>query len=225
MATPLTDSIEALTDYINEVTGGSDDNLSDAIATLADGYGSGGISIDDFVNGSKPTGIVRTNATSMDIGGRFHGSSVTEFHAPLLVDMAKDGVSNCTTLQVVDCPLLESVGSNAFYGCTSLSSVNLPKLGIVAGYSFYNNKALTYIKLLHAWKFNGASFQNCTSLKTVVLPNATVIDKNVFSNCTAITDIYVPNAESSYSNAPWGATNATIHYNTQFDANGDPILE
>lgn len=35
---PLTNSINALTAYINEVTGGTDDNLSDAIATLADGY-------------------------------------------------------------------------------------------------------------------------------------------------------------------------------------------
>lgn len=35
---PLTDSINALTTYINGVTGGEDSNLSDAVATLADGY-------------------------------------------------------------------------------------------------------------------------------------------------------------------------------------------
>ena len=39
MATPLTDSINALTTYANEVTGGSDTNLSDAVHTLASGYG------------------------------------------------------------------------------------------------------------------------------------------------------------------------------------------
>ena len=39
MSTPLTDSINALTTYANEVTGGSDTNLSDAVHTLADGYG------------------------------------------------------------------------------------------------------------------------------------------------------------------------------------------
>lgn len=38
----LTSRIQALTAYINEVTGGSDTNLSDAVATLADGYGQGG---------------------------------------------------------------------------------------------------------------------------------------------------------------------------------------
>ena len=41
MVTPLTDSINALTAYANEVTGGSDTNLSDAVHTLASGYGGG----------------------------------------------------------------------------------------------------------------------------------------------------------------------------------------
>ena len=35
---PLTNSINALTAYINEITGESDTNLSDAISTLAEGY-------------------------------------------------------------------------------------------------------------------------------------------------------------------------------------------
>jgi len=39
MATPLTDSINALTTYANEVTGASDTTLSDAVHTLASGYG------------------------------------------------------------------------------------------------------------------------------------------------------------------------------------------
>jgi len=42
MSTPLTDSINALTTYANEVTGGSDTTLSDAVHTLASGYGQGG---------------------------------------------------------------------------------------------------------------------------------------------------------------------------------------
>lgn len=39
MATPLTDSINALTIYANEVTGASDTTLSDAVHTLVNGYG------------------------------------------------------------------------------------------------------------------------------------------------------------------------------------------
>jgi len=44
MATPLTDSINALTTYANEVTGASDTTLSDAVHTLASGYGGDGTS-------------------------------------------------------------------------------------------------------------------------------------------------------------------------------------
>lgn len=42
MATPLTDAINALTTYANTVTGASDTTLSDAVDTLAAGYGGGG---------------------------------------------------------------------------------------------------------------------------------------------------------------------------------------
>lgn len=44
MATPLTDAINALTAYANEVTGASDTTLSDAVYSLAEGYGQGGAS-------------------------------------------------------------------------------------------------------------------------------------------------------------------------------------
>lgn len=41
-ATPLTDAINALTQYANETTGQSDTTLSDAVGTLVAGYGGGG---------------------------------------------------------------------------------------------------------------------------------------------------------------------------------------
>lgn len=43
--TPLTDAINALTQYANETTGQSDTNLSDAVGTLVAGYGGGGGSV------------------------------------------------------------------------------------------------------------------------------------------------------------------------------------
>ena len=39
MSSPLTTKINALTAYANEITGESDTTLSDAVASLADGYG------------------------------------------------------------------------------------------------------------------------------------------------------------------------------------------
>ena len=41
------------------------------------------------------------------------------------------------------------------------------------------------------------------------------ISMDAFQNCTGITDIYVPWQEGAVNSAPWGATNATIHYETQ----------
>ena len=42
MSQPLTDAINALTTYANEITGQSDTTLSDAVESLVDGYGGGG---------------------------------------------------------------------------------------------------------------------------------------------------------------------------------------
>lgn len=64
MATPLTDSINALTTYANEVTGASDTTLSDAVYTLASGYGQGGGSV---VSGTY-TPSEDTLGPSIDIG-------------------------------------------------------------------------------------------------------------------------------------------------------------
>ena len=52
MATPLTDSINALTQYANETTGKQDTTLSDAVGSLVEGYGGGDpfIAINPFVN-------------------------------------------------------------------------------------------------------------------------------------------------------------------------------
>ena len=49
MSTPLTDAINALTTYSNEVTGASDTTLSDAVQTLASGYGGGNQNVADLL--------------------------------------------------------------------------------------------------------------------------------------------------------------------------------
>ena len=55
MATPLTDAINALTTYANEITGKSDTTLSAAVGSLADGYGGGDIGgLSQMVDVSNP---------------------------------------------------------------------------------------------------------------------------------------------------------------------------
>ena len=63
-------------------------------------------------------------------------------------------------------------------------------------------------------EINTGAFKSCDSLSTVTfLGTPTLIADTAFSRCSALTDIYVPWSEGAVANAPWGATNATIHYN------------
>lgn len=55
MTQPLTDAIEALTTYANTVTGASDTTLSEAVATLASGYG-GDEKLIEFIGSMKTLG-------------------------------------------------------------------------------------------------------------------------------------------------------------------------
>lgn len=70
------------------------------------------------------------------------------------------------------------------------------------------------------------TFSTCTSLTNVKFYKKILSFSNVaFRDCNKLTDIYVPWAEGEVANAPWGATNATIHYNTTFDDEHNPIIE
>lgn len=61
MSTPLTDSINALTAYANEVTGASDTTLSDAVETLIAGYSGLKIANGTFTaDGTTPTAYLNT---------------------------------------------------------------------------------------------------------------------------------------------------------------------
>lgn len=71
MPQPLTDAINALTTYANTVTGASDTTLSDAVATLASGYGgSNDIELSD-------QGLWEVGATNGQIGQTFSANERT----------------------------------------------------------------------------------------------------------------------------------------------------
>lgn len=64
---PLTDAITALTTYANGVTGASDTTLSDAVRTLADGYGGGGGGGDGLQKIKEVTISEDTRSVSIDL--------------------------------------------------------------------------------------------------------------------------------------------------------------
>ncbi len=61
----LTSRIQALTTYANEVTGASDTTLSDAVATLAEGYGQGGGSLPSVISKIDGGSFTLTSDTAL----------------------------------------------------------------------------------------------------------------------------------------------------------------
>jgi hypothetical protein len=108
--------------------------------------------------------------------------------------IGKDSIfTGCGVTNLIIGDEVKSLPQECFYGCSSLTDIEF-------------GNGLTAIEI--------RAFGNCTALTSVTIPaNVTTIHSNAFYKCTAITDIYVPWAEGAVSNAPWGATNAKIHYN------------
>ena len=60
------------------------------------------------------------------------------------------------------------------------------------------------------------AFHNCTGITELTFKGTpTSIYSNSFQSCSNLLNIYVPWSEGEVANAPWGATNATIHYNSE----------
>lgn len=153
--------------------------------------------------------------------------------------------TECSKLEEVILPTnLTSIGSYAFSLCSLLESLDLPdSITTINSYAFNNCKKLKLSKLpsnlttIATYAFRGIgneevvipssvtsigtyAFAECSSLKTIYIkPTLSSLPVNVFSSDSSITDIYVPWAEGAVANAPWGATNATVHYQTDFNQN------
>lgn len=151
---------------------------------------------------------------------------------------------NCFNVTEVNILSAYDIPYNCFYGCESLTTVTIPDgVEIFRDYAFFNcnNLSITLPPNL-VWlsanccagianttltipatvkEIDSLAFQSCANLTTVTFEGtpttmyaASSGKKSIFYNCNALTDIYVPWAEGAVANAPWGATNATIHYNT-----------
>lgn len=128
------------------------------------------------------------------------------------------------------------IGSYAFYGATNLSEVDFTGSDtdvVINGYAFgYTNVTkITNAGIVSTSAFNGSqittltlgctqlnnnAFEGCTALTEVRLTNSTMkIDGSAFYGVKNILkDLYVNWLEGDIDGAPWGATGATIHYNT-----------
>lgn len=227
MSTPLTDTIENLTSYINEVTGGDDTNLSDAVATLAEGHG--GVSVDGMATRTMPVGKVIISSDTIGDYAFTKCSNITyvQFTNPQLLKINNNAFLSCVNLKTVTGEYVTEMGDSVFNSCGLLTDVILPNLNKIGENCFHHCASLVDVSLPKVEILQFQTFRSCSSLKKVKLASCTTFKGRYhFTACSRLEDIYLPNDESTYTGAPWGApTTCTIHYNTQFDENGEPILE
>ncbi len=113
---------------------------------------------------------------------------------------------------------IKSIGKSAFAGCTKLENWDLPdSVETIGDYAFFNSSlVLTDFRFPSSVQTIGTKiFGALPWIYTIYFKGTpTSIDANAFVDLALLMDIYVPWAENEVANAPWGATSATIHYNS-----------
>ena len=185
----LSEAIEALTTYSNEVTGESDTTLSEAVASLAEGYG--GFDTDVLATRNYTGDIVVPNATRLCLSA-FDGAPMTSFSAPKLTDANYSYVfRNCTNLISINLPKMSKIGAYGFEGCTSLRTIKLPSINALSGWCFIRCSGLETAVLYPNGSLSTESFNGCTSLTALDLGASTTSlgNNNGLKNCSSLTSI------------------------------------
>ena len=143
-----------------------------------------------------------------------------EVDAPLVTSSGEFFLEGSRVLTSVSFPNMTTTGSGALYSCYALAEVNLPKLKSVPSYTFISCTSLEQLDLPSVTSISNEAFKNCSSLMTVNIgPGIKTISATAFETTPDGMVINLPVAEGAVANAPWGATNAVIHYNTPYSGN------
>lgn len=124
-----------------------------------------------------------------------------------------------TALTSINIPgSIRSWGDSCFTSCQSLTKATI-EYGVtkIPDSMFYNCWELIDVVIPNSvTSIGNSAFERCTSLASIEIPSSvTSIGNSAFRDCTSLTDIYVPWSEGEVLFAPWGAPNATIHYNSE----------
>jgi len=121
-------------------------------------------------------------------------------------------------------------GNFPFSDVPGMKYIDIPKAENLVN-TFYSKRNFlgTYgdgdgvVKLKNVTRLDGSSFYACDNIRTVYFyKKATGINVTTFRGA-GIRDIYVPWSEGEVANAPWEANNATIHYDTVYDEDGNVV--
>lgn len=165
-----------------------------------------------LTEGKKCTGNIEINYTKS--GG--DTSSVRGF-----VALEKDSAGNITKGAVINSAVIGTAGERGVNGLvlpapelshmTQLECDNL--YGIALGGLAGLTALTSFIIPANCVQILEKAFSGDTALASVTFRGTpSSISNLAFQGLTALADIYVPWASGAVEGAPWGATNATIHY-------------
>lgn len=200
-----------------------DTTLVDEVTVNVSG---GGYTIDEIAS-TEPSGAITLTTPTVRAYAFYNNSLITSVATngtTRLNDCAFRGCSNITTADLTGVTTMDGAQNMAY--CSKLTTLIIPDLAKIANQSFNRCKLTGTLKLKSLTSGSGnSSFGENTSLTKVYFFKKISISwqQNLFSGDTGITDIYVPWSSGEVSGAPWGATNATIHYDTVYDTNDEPI--
>lgn len=124
-----------------------------------------------------------------------------------------------TVLTATDLKDIKVIGNSAFRSFSKLESVTFPE-GVLERIETSGFRACPSLKSIvipeSCYHLGESCFYVCSGLETVTIKGKIRrFYSTAFAECENLKDIYVPWSEGEVSNAPWGAVNATIHYESE----------
>ena len=219
----LTEKLAAIGDAIREKTGSTDKltlaQMPDAIASIE--TGGAGWTEEQVVGLFNRTGTTYSipDGAQQIPTEMFSMMPITQITIPDNITLIGDSAFAYTHITSIDIPdTVTEIYGRVFLSCSQLKVAKLPvnpNYTTIWNSLFASCTSLESISIpQYIQRINGSAFFKCTSLKSITLPaSITYIHAEAFSE-SGLEHIYVPWAEGTVANAPWGATNATIHYNS-----------
>lgn len=229
-----TEIINNLKQGIESTTGKTYENLTEAVQALKDGYGNteGGTSSSEPFIGVKYSEFDEDGYPTIADARSLEKLNVNPAHkvTGLLYNARQNDGLN---IRIKEVYLPDNITSfvYSFQYCIALEKLhgNFDKVTSLSTACFGNCSSLKELPYFpNVTNVATSAFVNCTGLTSINFYKKVIsFAATAFSGCTNLTDIYVPWAEGEVANAPWGAPNEnlTIHYNTTYDENHNPIME
>jgi hypothetical protein len=123
--------------------------------------------------------------------------------------------SHIPPLTSINIPKVTVLPASTFVWCTSLATFDFSNITDI-GYSALGYTAFTSLYLPNIITISGSSImglaENSTLASVDMGSSVSSINSTAFSHCNALTTININRPPGAVSGAPWGATNATVHW-------------